>query len=81
MKKINYSVHERQKRIDRRSTYPMISVPAKCPKCPAGQDIHYVKVRKDPGRMLWEFCPHHKGLRQIDYVPEATVSVFDLRNA
>jgi len=52
----------------------MIKVKAKCPKCPAGQDIHYVEVRRDPHRILFEFCKNHKGLRQMDYFPEMSLS-------
>lgn len=53
------------------SNKPLIRVKAKCPKC---QITHYIKLRRDPGRMLFEFCKHHKGLRQMEYVPTAGVS-------
>ncbi len=58
---------------ERRTTYPMIEVKARCLKCP-GLGIHFVSVRHDPGRMLYEFCPHHRGLRQLDYFPELPIS-------
>jgi hypothetical protein len=59
---------------ERKTTYQTILVKAKCPRCPAGHDIHYVDVRRDPHRMLFEFCKNHKGLRQMDYFPELPIS-------
>jgi hypothetical protein len=41
-----------------------VMVKAKCLKC-EGSGIHMVAVRKDTGKMLYEFCPTHSGLRKF----------------
>jgi len=56
---------------ERRTSHQTIPVKAKCPKC---RVLHDVQVRHDPGRLLWEFCKHHKGLRQMEYFPDGVLS-------
>jgi hypothetical protein len=63
---------DRHGRYQALSNHHLVRVQAKCPKC---QVIHYVKLRKDPGRKIYEFCPRHAGLRQIpEYIPTAEIS-------
>jgi hypothetical protein len=48
------------------SNKPIIRVKAKCPKC---QITHYIKLRRDPGRMLFEYCGRHAHLRYEEHQP------------
>jgi Zn ribbon nucleic-acid-binding protein len=52
-------------------TKKKVTVKARCPKC---RRAHGVQMRRDPGRTVWEFCKHHKGLRQMDYIPTTEIS-------
>ncbi|MFA5377578.1 MAG: hypothetical protein WC455_17640 [Dehalococcoidia bacterium] len=56
---------------DRRSPGQTTLIKAKCPKC---QTIHEIYDCCDDGRLSRVFCRHHKGLRQMEYFPELSLS-------
>jgi DNA (cytosine-5)-methyltransferase 1 len=58
-------------RDDRRSPGQTTLIKAKCPKCGS---IHKIYDYCDDGHLSRVFCRHHKGLRQMDYFPELSLS-------
>lgn len=50
-------------------TKKKVTVKARCPKCKPGHDIHYIEVRRDPGRMIYEYCGRHAHLRYEEHQP------------
>jgi len=56
---------------ERRSIGQTVLIRAKCPKC---GEIHEIYDYCDDGHLSRVFCKHHKGLRQMDYFPEMSLS-------